>query len=100
VAAGPPLTVKGIAFDSGYGIASVELSSDGGHTWRRVALGEDLGPYSFRDWSMLWAPPGPGNHRLMVRAFNRIGESQGTEPLWNPAGYLRNVVEHVDVRAS
>jgi hypothetical protein len=36
----------------------------------------------------------------MVRAFNRIGESQGTESLWNPAGYLRNVIEHVDVRAS
>jgi len=100
VAAGQPVTVKGIAFDGGYGIASVELSSDGGSTWRRVALGADLGPYSFREWSATWTPPGPGDHRLMVRAFNRVGESQGTEPLWNPAGYLRNVVEHVDVRAS
>ena len=36
---------------------------------------------------------------LMVRAFNRIGESQGAQPLWNPAGYLRNVIEHVDVQA-
>ena len=39
-------------------------------------------------------------HRLMVRAFNGIGESQGTQPLWNPAGYLRNVIEHVDVQAA
>jgi DMSO/TMAO reductase YedYZ molybdopterin-dependent catalytic subunit len=98
--AGRPTTVKGIAFDGGYGIASVELSSDGGATWRRASLGSDLGRYSFREWSASWVPPGPGDHRLMVRAFNRIGESQGTEPLWNPAGYLRNVVEHVDVRAS
>jgi hypothetical protein len=35
----------------------------------------------------------------MVRAFNRIGESQGTEPLWNPAGYLRNVIEQVTLVA-
>jgi hypothetical protein len=36
----------------------------------------------------------------MVRAFNGIGESQGAQPLWNPAGYLRNVIEHVDVQAA
>ena len=36
----------------------------------------------------------------MVRAFNRIGESQGHEPLWNPAGYLRNVIEQVEVIAA
>jgi hypothetical protein len=35
----------------------------------------------------------------MVRALNAIGESQGYEPLWNPAGYLRNVVERVTVHA-
>jgi sulfite dehydrogenase (cytochrome) subunit A len=35
----------------------------------------------------------------MVRAFNTIGESQGYEAIWNPAGYLRNVIESVDVRA-
>jgi hypothetical protein len=33
----------------------------------------------------------------MTRATNRIGESQPSEALWNPAGYLRNVVERVDV---
>jgi sulfite dehydrogenase (cytochrome) subunit A len=100
VAAGRPLAVKGIAFDGGYGIASVELSSDGGATWRRAQLGPDLGRYSFREWSGSFTPPAAGEYRLMVRAFNGIGESQGTVPLWNPSGYLRNVVESVDVRAS
>ena len=100
VAVGRPVTVKGIAFDGGYGITEVQLSSDGGATWRRVRLGPDLGRYSFREWSAAWTPPGPGRHRLMVRAFNGIGESQGTRPLWNPAGYLRNVIEHVDVEAA
>ena len=98
VAAGRLVAVNGIAFDGGHGIASVELSSDGGETWRRAALGADLGRYSFREWSSNWTPAAAGSYQLMVRAVNRIGQSQGTEPLWNPSGYLRNVVEHIDVR--
>ena len=98
VALGRPVALKGIAFDGGYGIAEVQLSDDRGATWRRVDLGPDLGRYSFREWSATWTPGRAGDHRLMVRAFNRIGESQGDEQLWNPAGYLRNVIEHVDVQ--
>ena len=93
-----PVTLKGIAFDQGYGIREVELSDDGGATWRRTQLGPDLGRYSFREWSASWQPPRPGAYRLLVRAFNTIGESQDTEPLWNPAGYLRNSIEHIDVQ--
>jgi sulfite dehydrogenase (cytochrome) subunit A len=36
----------------------------------------------------------------MVRAINRAGESQPLEPLWNPAGYLRNSIESVEVNLS
>ena len=97
VAAGRPVALKGIAFDGGYGIAAVEVSDDGGATWRRVTLGPDLGRYSFREWSGSWTPMATGRQVLMVRAANRIGESQGGEPLWNPAGYLRNVIEQVPV---
>jgi sulfite dehydrogenase len=96
--AGSATTLKGIAFDSGYGIREVEISDDGGATWRRAQLGPDLGRYSFREWSAAWQPARTGAYRLMVRAFNTIGESQDSEPLWNPAGYLRNVIEHVDVQ--
>jgi hypothetical protein len=99
VKVGRALTVKGIAFDGGSGIAEVHISADGGETWRRAQLGADLGRYSFREWSATWTPARAGAHRLMVRAFNGIGESQGAVPLWNPAGYLRNVIEHVDLQA-
>jgi sulfite dehydrogenase (cytochrome) subunit A len=93
-----PVELKGIAFDGGAGIAQVEISSDRGATWRRVQLGRDLGPYSFREWSINWTPSRPGVFHFMVRATNRIGESQPLEPLWNPAGYLRNVIERITVR--
>jgi sulfite dehydrogenase (cytochrome) subunit A len=99
VPVGRPVTLKGIAFDGGYGVREVHISDDGGMTWRRAALGSDLGRYSFREWSTTWTPPRPGATTLMVRAFNRIGESQGTEPLWNPAGYLRNVIEQISLIA-
>jgi len=97
VAVGQAVTLRGIAFDGGYGIREVLVSEDGGEIWRRTTLGADLGRYSFREWSTTWTPERPGPARLMVRAVNGIGESQGTQPLWNPTGYLRNVVEHVDL---
>jgi DMSO/TMAO reductase YedYZ molybdopterin-dependent catalytic subunit len=100
VSVGQPVTLKGIAFDSGYGVREVQVSDDKGVTWRRAQLGPDLSRYSFREWLATWTPSTPGTYRLMVRAFNRIGESQDPEPLWNPAGYMRNVIAHIDVHAA
>jgi sulfite dehydrogenase len=97
--AGKAVTIKGIAFDGGAGIQEIMVSVDKGASWRPAQLGKDLGNYSFREWSFPWTPQRKTAYGLMVRATNRIGESQPSEPLWNPAGYLRNVVEHVDVTA-
>ena len=97
VPAGKLATVRGIAFDGGDGIASVEFSSDGGTSWRTAKLGEDLGKFSFREWSLEITPAGKGRADWKVRAVNRTGQSQPMDPLWNPAGYMRNVVETVSV---
>ncbi|MHA3775325.1 SorA family sulfite dehydrogenase catalytic subunit [Verrucomicrobiota bacterium sgz303538] len=93
--------VRGIAFDGGYGITQVLFSADGGRTWQEAALGKDLGKYSFREWSIPFKPTQAGKIDLKVKATNRIGQSQPLEPLWNPPGYMRNVVEtvHVNVAA-
>jgi DMSO/TMAO reductase YedYZ molybdopterin-dependent catalytic subunit len=91
--------VKGIAFDGGYGITDVVLSIDGGKSWMSTTLGQDLGRYSFREWQARLRLP-PGDRGLMVRATNRIGQSQPFAPLWNPAGYMHNVVETVRVKAA
>src|SRR6059036_2071606 len=95
VAVNQPVPLKGIAFDGGYGIREVQVSDNLGVTWSRATLGPDHGRYSFREWSATWKPTAAGTARLMVRAFNGIGESQSYEPLWNPAGYLRNVIEQI-----
>jgi DMSO/TMAO reductase YedYZ molybdopterin-dependent catalytic subunit len=98
VKAGRDFVVKGIAFDGGYGITEVAVSADGGRTWREAQLGQDLGKYSFREWSTSVRLP-KGQHELKVRAVNRIGQSQPITPLWNPPGYMRNVVETTHVVA-
>lgn len=98
--AGAGATVRGIAFDGGHGITEVVFSSDGGRTWREAELGRDLGRYSFREWTIPFTPPRPGEYELLVKATNRIGQSQPREALWNPSGYMRNVIETVRVHAT
>ncbi|MFY9657867.1 MAG: molybdopterin-dependent oxidoreductase, partial [Methylocystis sp.] len=91
--------IRGIAFDGGSGIKGVEVSSDDGASWSEASLGEDLGAYSFRQW---WASLTltPGAHVLKVRATGAGGETQPADALWNPRGYMRNVVEAVHVAAN
>jgi DMSO/TMAO reductase YedYZ molybdopterin-dependent catalytic subunit len=99
VAAGAPLPVRGIAFDGGAGIRAVGLSVDGGTTWQDATLGEDLGRYSFRPWQATLTLP-PGAHAIKVRATTTAGETQPAAARWNPAGYMRNVIETVSVTAA
>lgn len=96
--AGREVALKGIAFDGGAGISGVAVSTDGGAHWRSAQLGADLGRYSFREWQLGVTLP-PGEHRVMVRATGRGGETQPLDPLWQPSGYMRNIVETTMVRA-
>jgi DMSO/TMAO reductase YedYZ molybdopterin-dependent catalytic subunit len=99
VVAGNTITVRGIAFDGGSGIKSVSFSDDNGVSWQDAALGPDLGRYSFREWTIPFTPRTVGNYALKVIAVNNNGDTQPLDPLWNPSGYMRNVVETVNVVA-
>ena len=98
--AGQPTTVRGIAFDGGQGIRDVAFSTDGGNTWRDTTLGSDeLGRYSFREFTFSFTPQA-GSYDLRTRAWSRSGASQPMRASWQPAGYMRNVVESVKVTAA
>ena len=45
------VVVSGMAWDGGYGITSVQVSTDGGKTWSTARFGQDLGRFAFRPWS-------------------------------------------------
>lgn len=92
VAAGRTVELRGIAFAGGSNIARVLLSADDGQSWQEARLGEDLGRYSFREWR-LGLSLQKGAHAIKVRAVTAAGETQPLEPRWQPAGYMRNVVE-------
>ena len=93
------IVVRGIAFDGGQGVREVAYSTDGGQIWRGAKLGQEIGRYSFREFTFGFTPD-KGSHDLRVRAWNRSGQSQPMEALWQPAGYMRNVVESVKVVAA
>lgn len=89
--------LKGIAFDSGAGLKSVDVSIDGGRTWRAAALAKSLGRFSFREWTLATTFTHKGNTVLMVRASNHNGEVQPLEADWNPGGYRRHAIETTPV---
>ncbi len=92
--------VQGIAWDGGHGIRTVEVSSDGGTSWRAATLGENLGVYAFRPWHMRVVPGHAGPVRLMVRATSNAGQAQTTQLVPNPAGYHHNVIQTLEVTAA
>ncbi len=96
LAAGPQ-AIRGIAFDSGSGIKSVQFSSDGAATWTDAMLEGDYGRYSFRRWNAPLTVERGRSYELAVRATSASGEQQPLTAVWNPGGYLRNLVERVTV---
>jgi len=100
VPAGAPALVRGIAFGGDCGVARVDISIDGGKTWQPTQLGIDAGKYGFRQWQTRFTPPASGKVSLMVRGTNENGQAQPATPNWNPSGFMRNVIESIDLIAA
>jgi sulfite dehydrogenase len=92
---GSSTTVGGIAWDGGYGIQSVDMSTDEGETWLPATLGEDLGRFAFRTFSFPFSANSKGKQKVIARATNRISQTQPTELIQNPAGYHHNVMHSI-----
>ena len=93
------VTVSGLAWDAGYGIRALEVSTDDGKTWSEAKLGQDLGRFAFRPWSFdLKAQR--GKVTVMANAVNTIGQTQTATLIFNPAGYHNNVMQRLTLNAS
>jgi hypothetical protein len=95
IAVGQDTEIRGVAWDAGYGIRAVDVSTDGGRTWTSSELGQDLGRFSFRAWSYRFRPAKAGDYAIMARATNRQGSTQTAELIFNPAGYHNNVMQRI-----
>jgi sulfite dehydrogenase (cytochrome) subunit A len=100
VPAGGRVAIGGVAWDAGYGISAVDISTDGGRTWSAAALGDDLGRFAFRPFSATITAPAAGPLRVMARASNRIGQTQAAALIANPAGYHHNVIQTLNLVAA
>jgi DMSO/TMAO reductase YedYZ molybdopterin-dependent catalytic subunit len=91
--------VRGIAFGGSTGVKAVDLSLDGGTSWRPTTLGNDEGKYSFRQWQTEIAPPA-GPVSVMVRCTNSDGLAQPKTMNWNPSGFMHNGIETLHLTAA
>ena len=69
VGSGDRVTITGTASDSGGVVAGVEVSVDGGTTWR-AATGT-------ANWSFEWTPGAPGTVTIRTRAIDDSGNREG-----------------------
>ena len=93
-------TIRGFAFSGAPDIAKVEVSDDGGVTWRPAELGREHDPYAWRLWSYRWTPKAPGKATLVARATDSRGSVQPREAVWNQSGYLYNAWHSVEIEVT
>jgi sulfane dehydrogenase subunit SoxC len=90
-------TIEGRAWSGQGTVESVEVSSDGGDTWRPAALDPASAPHAWRRWTFAWHPDGPGDYELCCRATDSAGNRQPDAAPWNLGGYSNNAVQRVPV---
>ena len=77
---GQKVPVAGIAFAGDRGIAKVEVSTDGGVTWKSAIIKDPLSKYTWVLWTAGFTPAtAQGNYRIVVRATDKTGKIQTAE---------------------
>lgn len=91
--------VQGTAWSNSSPVSKVDVSTDGGKTWKSAKLGGRRTHYGWRLWQMDWKAT-EGKYTLMARATNEAGQMQPLTEAWNPSGYLWNVAQPVAITVS
>jgi DMSO/TMAO reductase YedYZ molybdopterin-dependent catalytic subunit len=68
--------VTGIAFCGNQAVGSVDLSADGGETWKRARLTSSAQRHVWTTWEFDWHPSQGGEHILAVRVTDQDGRKQ------------------------
>jgi sulfite oxidase len=90
------LTVWGWAWAGEGELTGLDLSTDGGQTWKPAKFVGKWDRYSWRKWEYDWDAPA-GKHTLMARAADSLGRLQPATRAHNSLGYRWNVIHAVTV---
>lgn len=88
--------VSGIAWSGMGEIERVEVTVDGGATWRDAVVEHIPGDAAPARFHFPWIAS-PGEYTLGARAKDAAGNVQPTEPIYNALGYGNNVVQWLKV---
>jgi DMSO/TMAO reductase YedYZ molybdopterin-dependent catalytic subunit len=89
------VSIQGVAWAGEADVVKVEISTDGGASWKPAQLGTEKARYAWRLWSLRWKAPKPGEYTIASRATDSQGRTQPEAPVWNPSGYLNNAIDRV-----
>jgi sulfite dehydrogenase len=85
-----PYVIRGVAFGGMDAVKSVDVSVDGGKTWKQAEfVGPDLGKYAWRQFA-LPVDLKPGDYVFVSRATDAKGNVQVENRNDNEAGYLNS----------
>lgn len=73
---GRPCQIAGVAWAGDRGVRHVDVSVDGGRSWRRARMARSLSAVAWRQWAYEWTPSRPGGHEIVCRAADGSGEWQ------------------------
>jgi DMSO/TMAO reductase YedYZ molybdopterin-dependent catalytic subunit len=76
VPANSTVRIRGAAWASGSEIARVEVSTDGGLSWKEATLLGESKPNAWRFWEFNWQTPAAGKQTLVARATDSLGQTQ------------------------
>jgi DMSO/TMAO reductase YedYZ molybdopterin-dependent catalytic subunit len=91
--------VQGTAWSNSSPVSKVDVSIDGGKSWKPAKLGGRATQYGWRLWQYNWKAA-EGTYTLIARATNAAGQAQPLMEEWNPNGYLWNVAQPAAVTVS
>ena len=76
---GDKIPIAGVAFAGTRGISKVEVSTDGGATWKTAQIKDPLSKYTWVLWTAGYVPPNNKNYNIVVRATDKSGKTQTTD---------------------
>ena len=79
IVVGEEIPIAGVAFAGDRGISKVEVSSDGGATWKEARIKDPLSPYTWVLWATELNVTTKGNYKIIVRATDKTGKIQTSE---------------------